>query len=334
MAKTQEDDRREESLRQEYVSRINRVIDYIQANLDKDLSLEVLSDVACFSQFHFHRIFRAMVGETLGQFIQRVRIVKAAGQLIANPKKPITEIALDCGFSDSATFARAFKGRFNVSASEWRTRGGLQDRKIRKMNSKKGQVLSRIRKDIEVSSRYVDDKTNNLTWRIRMKDKKHVQVEVKDMPELHVAYIRFIGSIKENQEAIGNLYEKLMNWAAPRGLLRFPETKVLAVYPDHLKLTEDDKRRTDACITVTEDTPAEGEVGRMVVPGGKCAVARLELVGTEDFFEAWDTVYGEWMPGSGYQPDDRPGYEIYLNEPKEHPEGISITDLCAPVRPL
>jgi len=154
MAKTEGNGIREESLRQEYVSSVNRVIDHIQANLDRDLSLEILADVACFSRFHFHRIFRAIVGETLSQFIQRVRIVKAAAQLISNPRKSITEIAYDCGFSDSATFARAFRGRYIVSASEWRSTGSLQDRDIRRMNSKKGQVLSKIHKDIDVSSSY------------------------------------------------------------------------------------------------------------------------------------------------------------------------------------
>jgi AraC family transcriptional regulator len=45
---------------EEYRSRINRVIDYIEANIDRDLSLPELAEVAHFSPFHFHRIFRAM----------------------------------------------------------------------------------------------------------------------------------------------------------------------------------------------------------------------------------------------------------------------------------
>jgi AraC family transcriptional regulator len=334
MTKTQANDRREESLREEYVSRINRVIDYIETNIDKDLSLEILANVACFSQFHFHRIFRAMVGETLNQFIQRIRVEKAAAQLITNPKKSITEIAFDCGFSGSATFARAFRESFHISAREWRSKGCLQNRKIRKMNSKESQPVGKIRKDIDVSSYYIDDKTKNLIWRIKMKDKKHIQVEVKDMPEFHVAYVRHIGPYKGDSELFENLFEKLMKWAGPRGLLRFPETKVLAVYHDDPKITDEDKLRTSACITVSEDTPAEGEIGRMTVPGGKFAVARFELAGSEEYEEAWNLVFGGWLPESGYQPDDRLCYEIYQNDPKEHPEGIHIVDICVPVKPL
>jgi len=61
-------------LRAEYTARINRVIDYIDANLDKQLTLTELAEVAAFSRFHFHRIFAAMRGETLNHYIQRVRV--------------------------------------------------------------------------------------------------------------------------------------------------------------------------------------------------------------------------------------------------------------------
>lgn len=68
----------------EYLRRINRVIDYIENNLDQPLPLEQLADVALFSKFHFHRVFYAMVRETPGQFVQRLRIEKAARLLLAN----------------------------------------------------------------------------------------------------------------------------------------------------------------------------------------------------------------------------------------------------------
>ena len=106
---------RKQKLRQEYIARINRVIDHIEADLVGDISLSRLAKVANFSEFHFHRIFRAMVGETLHQFVQRLRLERAASQLVSNPLTPITNIALDCGFSSSAAFSRAFKDGFSMS---------------------------------------------------------------------------------------------------------------------------------------------------------------------------------------------------------------------------
>jgi len=87
MTETQVNDGKHKYQREEYVSRINRVIDHIEANLDTDLSLERLAEVAGFSPFHFHRIFRAMMGETLNQFIQRLRIEKAAAQAYQKPQE-------------------------------------------------------------------------------------------------------------------------------------------------------------------------------------------------------------------------------------------------------
>ena len=98
---------KKDSSLKEYKSRISRVIKYIDDNLNKELSLETLADAACFSPFHFHRIFNAIVGETPGDFVKRLRIEKAANQLIYFNDQPITQIALNCGYSSSASFARA-----------------------------------------------------------------------------------------------------------------------------------------------------------------------------------------------------------------------------------
>ena len=319
--------------RQQYISRINRVIDYIEANLDQDLSLASLAKVANFSQFHFHRIFRAMVGETLNGFIQRIRIEKAATRLLDNPKASITEIAFDCGFSSSATFARAFRERYRMSASEWRSARLVKNSKNCKTNSKNRQPLGKNSKDFDLSSYYIDDQTQNLIWRIKMKNKEKIKVEVREMPELNVAYVRHIGPYKGDSELFQGLFDKLMKWAGPRGLLRFPETQVLSVYHDDPKITREDKLRTSVCITVPKDTAVDGEVGKMAVPGGKFAVASFEIAGDE-FQDAWNMLMGGWMPESGFQPDDRLCFELFHNNPEEHPENKFVVDICVPVKPL
>jgi AraC family transcriptional regulator len=154
-------------------------------------------------------------------------------------------------------------------------------------------------------------------------------IDVRELPELHVAYVRHIGPYTRIGEAFG----KLMRWAGPRGLLRFPETKSLAVYRDSPEVTEESKLRSDACITVPEGTKVDGEVSLMRIPGGKFAVGRFEISG-DQFGEAWNVLMGGWLPGSGYQPDDRMCYELYLNDHEQHPQKKFIIDICEPIRPL
>jgi AraC family transcriptional regulator len=267
-----------------------------------------------------------MTGETLNTFIRRIRAETAAMKLINNPKMTITSIAMHCGFSNSAAFAREFKTFFGMSASQFRDGGPQSLRKIREADSKIDRPIRKDGKDTGFTSVYTERVIQTLRRGTSMIEMK---VEVKEMPELHVAYIRHIGPYHEISEA----FEKLNRWAGPRGLINFPETKVLGVYHDNPDITEESKLRSSACITVPEDTLVEGEVGKMTIPGGLFAVAHVEI-DEDQYAEAWDKLMGEWFPESGYQPDDRMCYELYLNDSKQHPEGKHIVDICEPVRPL
>ncbi|MFC2004796.1 GyrI-like domain-containing protein [Chloroflexota bacterium] len=320
-------------LLEEYRSRINRVIDYIEANIDRDLSLSELADIAHFSPFHFHRIFRAMVGETLNGFIQRIRLEKAAMKLTLNPKKTITGIFLECGYSNPSVFARAFKDAFGMSASDWRSGGYQQYSKNGKTDSKEKQSVGNVRQDFDVYTDYTQGKTEQV-WRVEMKNGKiRTEVEVRDLPEMHVAYIRHIGPYKGDIELFGRLFNQLMTWAGPRGLLRFPETKILAVYYDDPELTDESKHRVDACITIPIDTEVNGEIGKTIIPAGKYAIAHFEI-SPDQYQEAWDAVYSGWLPDSGYQPADGPCYEIYPGDMEDYSRGKHIVDIYVPVKPL
>ncbi len=319
-------------LREEYLARINRVIDFIESHLEENLPLIRLAEVAHFSPYHFHRIFRAMTGEPLNRFIQRLRIEKAARQLADNPKKSVTVVALDCGFSGSAPFARTFKEFFGVSASEWRRQIRYKS-KIGIIHSNSGQSESKLQKDSGASSVYIKGVTFNLNRRPDMKSKTNLNVKLTDFPETPVAYVRHIGPYKGDDNLFRGLFHQLMTWAGPRNLLKFPGTQILIVYHDNPEITDDQKLRTSVCITVPAETKTEGAVGSMTIPAGRYACARFELL-PHEYQQAWDSVCGEWLPDSGYQPDDRPCFELCLNNPDEHPEHKHIVDICIPVKPM
>jgi len=314
----------------EYTARINRVRDYIDAHLFEEMSLEELAGVACFSRYHFHRIFAAMAGETLGRYVARLRVERAASILLGNPSASITEVALDCAFGSSAAFARAFKARFGVSASEWRARGGNTG----EAESNLGEGDRNGGKAEPPASVYVESVNQTLTWRIVMGDPKisEAKVEVRDLPEMTVAYVRHVGPYQGDEELFGRLIGQLCQWAGPRGFLG-PGAQLLSVYHDDPEVTDEEKLRTSMCVTVPPGTDGGGEVGVMTLAGGPTAFARFELP-PDAYAEAWTAVYKEWLPQSGYQPDDRPPMELYHNNPAEHPEGKCVVDICVPVKPL
>lgn len=328
---------RKQLLRQEYISRINRVMDYIETHVENDLSLKKLSEVAGFSPYHFHRIFHGLVRETLNQFIQRIRVEKAATLLISNPRETITDVAFDCGFSGSATFARAFREAFQMSASQWRSGGYLKCSKISEYRRNNGKGNNKKGKDLSSSSFYNGTQPMIDERRKMMKQKKttgrKLDVRVEEMPEIPVAYVRHIGPYKGDVNLFDRLFSQLFKWAGARDLLNMPETRVLAVYHDNPEITDDDKLRLSVCISVPAGTKTDGEIGTMVIPGAKYALARFEL-GPDQYQEAWDALFGDWLPESGYQPADGLCYEWYHNDCREHPEKKSIVDICIPVKPL
>jgi len=113
--------------------------------------------------------------------------------------------------------------------------------------------------------------------------------------------------------------------------LRFPETKFITIYHDKPDITDETKLRTDVCITVSPDTQVDGEIGKATIPAGKYAIAHFEIE-LDQYGDAWNALYGGWLPEGGYQPDDRPCFELYLGDPKEHPQGKHIVDIYAPVK--
>lgn len=315
----------------EYTARINRAVDYIEAHLSEPLDLAQIAEVACFSRYHFHRIFHAAAGETLGRFITRLRLERAAGRLIRCPHEPITSVALDSGFSSSATFARAFKGHFGVSASAWRE----GQRNPGQLERNSGMTLRNPREAYRVRLDYGHDSTMGVRWRVEMSEqmKLSVEVEVKEMPAYEAVYLRHTGPYKGDVALFGRLWGQLMGWAAPRGLFRPPETQMITVYHDDPKITEDEKLRLSVCLTVPEGTEVSGEIGRMSIAGGAYATARFEL-SAEQIEDAWAAIYAGWLPQSGYQPEDSPPYDVCLGNPDEHPEGLHTFAIYVPVKPL
>jgi AraC family transcriptional regulator len=301
----------------EYIFRVNKVIDHIDKNIDKQLNLDVLADVANFSPFHFHRIFTTFTGETLNNFIKRLRVEKSARLLINEPETPISDIAYYCGYNSTSVFCRAFKEYFKVSAKDYREKMLIE-------NSKNRQPDSKIDKLPESSDDYIRIVELNKKWRNIMK----TNIQIKEMPAMDLVYFRYYGPFNQ----IGTAYEKLFKWAGPRGLLNFPETKTVTVYHDDPKITDMQKVRQDACITVKGEVKADGEFGKQHLKSGKYAVGRFE-VGPTEFQKAWDAMC-IWVSESGYLPADSSPYELYYEDPEHNANNKFLLDICIPVKPM
>ena len=297
-------------------------MDYIDGHIDQPLDLKKIADIANFSSFHFHRIFTFLIGETPIDYIQRLRVERAAWKLREDNPQSITEIAYGCGFGSVSLFSRTFRKYFGMTPSQFSKEEKPVYSQGGKLFSKNGQVIRKNLKDgtpedsdlcIVESNHFYFMKTN---------------IEVKEMPEMKAIYARHIGPF----HLISQAYEKVFKWAVPRGLFIPNVSRSASVVHDDPSVTEIEKVRQSACIIVDEDVKVDGEIGKLIIPGGKYAVGHFEL-GFTEFEKAWNTMCN-WFIESGYQQGEGSSYELYYNDYTTHPEQKHIVDICIPLKPL
>lgn len=310
--------------RKEYARRINAALDYIDAHLGEEISLGKLGEVACFSPYHFHRLFTASVGEPPAEYVRRLRLEKAAILLGIDPSTPVTEIALRCGFSTSALFCRLFRARFGMTPTAWRG-GGYEKRK-------NGQSMRKSGKDARLEPGYPWPGRTDFGKRRPGMKKRAPAVRIEVVPPLRVAYVKHMKGY-EDSAGIGEAFDTLFCWAGPRGFMG-PDARVLGVSIDNPDITPKDKCRYYACVAVNERAEPDGRIGVMTLRSGPYAVGRFSG-GAGIFREAYAAMYGEWLPRSGWQPDDAPAFESHVGEPmgtEKRPR--FVFDLYVPVKPL
>ncbi len=291
----------------DYRQRVCRAMNYINDHLDGEPSLDEIARAANFSAFHFHRIFKAATGETVFGFMRRLRLEKAANRLLSKPREDITTVAMDCGFSSSQNFAKAFRARFGTSPSAFRhsKRGNKE--------GKGGEVYS---------LQMMQDAATVKLGSPQPERKIEMKAEIKEMPAWNVAYVRKLGPYgKATCEAA---FGELMRWAGPNGLIG--QGPMLGVYWDSPEVTAPEQCRTDACLVVPEGTKVEAPVALQVIAGGPHAVCEFNIPPTV-FSSAWEEAF-KWLVQSGLECADRPCYELYHDDCRGP---VCRFDICIPL---
>ncbi len=281
-----------------YQERILKVLLYIQKNLDRELGLAELAEVACFSPYHFHRVFRGMVGEPVAEYVRRLRLDWSANRL-KHSERSVTDLAFQAGYDSLEAFTRAFRQRFGVAPSHYRT---LQ------------------RPDIPISVSEMDADS----WP-RMDKGAVMNVEIVRLDPRRVAFVRHVGPYDQCEPAWG----KLCGWAGPAGLLG-PQTVMLGLCHDDPEVTQPERIRYDACLPVGPEVGPAGEVGIQEVAGGDYAKA-LHKGPFDQLKDTYAWVCGQWLPTKDREMRNLPSIEVYLNDPNETPAEELLVEIYVPL---
>lgn len=274
-----------------YEIRFKKVIEFIGKHLDEELTLDSLSSIACFSKYHFHRLFTVYTGLSLQQYIRWLRLKRAAHQLIVDKNTPIIEIALNAGFESHESFTRAFKQACGVNPSEFRLNSSWH------AWEKPPYYLSR-------------------------NEDKVMKVSIKNINERRLAVIEHRGDPKKMGESVN----KLIDWAKRQSMNLKPKAgEAFGFAYDDPKTTSPQEFRFDLGITIPKEVKLEGEVVEKYLPAGRYAVTVHK--GSRD--NIGDTVYAlyrDWLPNSQEELGDLPCIFCYYNFDHETAETELLTE--------
>ncbi|QYK42283.1 MAG: AraC family transcriptional regulator [Paracoccaceae bacterium] len=271
--------------------RIDRVYRHIALNLDGDLSLDRLADVAALSRFHFHRMFSAMTGETVAEAVRRARLNRAA-VLVVGGRAPLARIAAEVGYPNIHSFARAVRAAFGVTPAALRRRGVVPPALI---PTRKGDLPMH-------------------------------PVRIETVPPLRLAALPHRGPYP----SIGATFAALWDRMVAAGLVARIAGPGVAIYYDDPSATPAAELRAHAAVAIGGAEALPEGFDDVTLPGGRCAILTLRGPYT-GFPAAWAWLYGQWLPDSGEVPADRAPWEAYLNSPSDTAPADLLSEIRVPL---
>lgn len=291
----------------DYRKPVFKAMDYISHHLDDNPGLDEVAAAAAISTFHFHRIFKTVVGETIAGFTRRLRMERAARRLLASPQSDITTLALAAGFSSSQNFAKAFRLHFAMSPSEYRQQQG-------------GNWKSKIGNDPLPFDTYDGLVMHSVTEHPGLLQGASVRL----IPARRVAYMRRLGPY--GKETCEQAHRDLLALFASDEAMTPAGT--LSLYWDIPDITDETRCRTDVCIELGPEIPAGRQLTTQIIAAGPYAVCQFIARG-DQLVACWETAF-RWVVGQGLNCDDRPCYEQYhvgTDPDREH----YVFDICIPL---
>lgn len=275
----------------DYVQRINKVVAYINNHLDEALELKTLANEAALSDFHFHRIFKALKGEAIGGYITRLRL-EATARLLRYTALTIEEIAFNIGYETPASLSKAFKKQYGISPTEYRTN-----------------------KDTYIMKKEI------INPDLALKTPKIVTLEPKNL--IYVALTGAYGSLD-----YGKAYEQL--WAVIKAQKLFTKgIESICISYDDPKITEGSLQRSDVCLAIHKPATPQDEVSCKTLAGGKYAVFFYQG-SYENLSQVYDTAV-RWVIDHQYTLREEPFFEKYLNDAHRTPKEKLKTEIYIPI---
>ncbi|WP_176057759.1 GyrI-like domain-containing protein [Paraburkholderia sp. BCC1876] len=315
----------------DYRRRIARVIEAILLEPGAPHTLDSLAAVAHLSPYHFHRIYRALAGESIVETVQRLRLAQAA-QRLTDASARVTAVAHDAGYNSPQAFARAFRGFTGVTPSEFKARqkhlatpaaSGRSGAAGNMADAADAANATDKRDANDADEANANDATNPDDGRMSL----WPAVELAEIAPIDVLCLRHEGPVA----TIGQTFRDLMHMLRCEDDPRTDRRVGICVRDPALKGSFRYLAGIVASPDVASHEAPRAPVEPLRVDGGLYAVHRL--VGPYALIApTFRALYGVWLPQSGYALDIRPALELYRSPARAGSQRACVTDLMIPIR--
>ena len=278
---------------EQYQRRLDVVTDYIYTHLDDDLSLETLAHVSGFSRYHWHRIYRAVRGETAAQTVRRLRLERAAAML-TETSWPVERIAWKAGFTGTEVFSRAFLRSYRTTPGRFRIGG------------RPTSIDSSVTSCGSGSTSSVREAPG---WAVRVETRRGYRLAVSEHRGSYMDIGRAFSRVRDRVDS-GSL--------------------MVAIYEDDPDAVPPADLRSAAGTVVDPGMKIPHDLAERMVPAGRYAIMRY-IGPYSSMHAAYLWLYGQWLPSSGEEPRDHPIIEEYLTDPAITPPVDAVTDILLPL---
>ncbi|HSL46249.1 MAG TPA: helix-turn-helix domain-containing protein [Anaerolineales bacterium] len=305
---------------EKYEQAILSTLLYIQSHLESDLALELLAGRVGFSPYHFHRIFREVIGEPAKEYIRRLRMDRAAYRLKIS-EETIMRIALDAGFTTHESFTRAFQRQFGMSPSAFR-RNFLQASRARKK-----QLPPRYMTEFPLQGEPGSPANPSTSSQVRL---EHVRPII-------VAFVRHVGPydrLLDPGSPMSLLWEELFDWGNANQLIN-ADSLLIGIPQDDPSITPPEKQRFDVCVQIPEfrNPSGSGHIGCQTIAAGTFGVGR-HYGSFDDLADTYMGMYDALITTGKFRLRTQAPFEVYGYSAVKGDIRIHFTDVYLPVEPV
>ncbi|CAL2080310.1 AraC family transcriptional regulator [Tenacibaculum sp. 190524A05c] len=281
------------------IERYQKLLEFLDKQFKSSISSKDIEEVSFYSYRNINRIFYALQQETIGHYLKRIKLEKAA-EYLKYSFDEVSDIAIAVGYADLPTFSKAFKNHFGCSPTHYRNLEILKE-----------EILEETIKDSQGYNK--------------------LEFTIEELPAFKILYLQYKGNY-DNIKAIEQTWEKLVRYALKKKLFK-DDTIIVGEVLDDDEISESLKCRYNAGIIIESnaDITTEGLFGTKEIEAQKYAKF-IHIGSHESCFETYNSIYMHWMKDVKLEFEDKPTLEFYLNDEETTPKEKLITEIYIPVK--